>query len=139
MLDLDHPLTASIFAASRQLDLVLHCAAAITTSGTEQRRRLFEIASPAFAALRWLNDTKWDSSSEIADAIDRFEETINALAEMDVQHQDEPRSGRKKCPVCDARLQKLAGDPKRKYCSHCYESIVPALNCLEECTGIAAI
>src|SRR5262245_10328470 len=100
MLDLDHPQTPHVFAASRQIDLILDYAKRITLSGTAGRQFMLEVIRPAFAALRWLNTARFENAAEITEAITELEQQMEKLVGMqllDPHHRGGPAS---ECPAC---------------------------------------
>lgn len=128
MLDDDHPQSAHIFAASNQLDFVLKFAKNTTLGTGKFRRDCFQIAQPAFAALRWLNENQFGKSDEIASAINELESAFANLSEL--THNPE-KSDRTQCPAClKAASTFVAAQP---YCSDCLDMIMPALQKLRSC------
>jgi hypothetical protein len=66
MLDLDQPQTPHVFAASRQLDLILDYLKRITYADSPGRLWMLEIIRPCFAALRWLQAQRFAADSMAA-------------------------------------------------------------------------
>ncbi len=69
MLDIDDSLTPHIFAASKQLELIAFYSHRMTLCATSQRCDMFLIIQPAFAALRCLNQTRFDGSAFVDESI----------------------------------------------------------------------
>src|SRR5262245_62122107 len=82
MLDLDHPQTPHVFAASRQLDLILDYLKRITYAASKERPHLLEIIRPCFAALRWLQAERFADEPHIAPGIDELERAAERLARL---------------------------------------------------------
>ncbi|QEL17647.1 hypothetical protein [Limnoglobus roseus] len=82
MLDLDHPRTPHVFAASRQEDLILNYCNRITLSAAGARRFMAEVVRPTFAALRWLATNRFADEPHIPDGIAELERQMEQLAEL---------------------------------------------------------
>ncbi|MDY3555565.1 hypothetical protein R5W24_004708 [Gemmata sp. JC717] len=136
MLDLDHPQSRHVFAASQQLDLILDYLKRITYVGSKERLALLEIIRPCFAALRWLQAQRFAGESRIAAGIDELEQAAEQLARL--------RDSRAEwlggelptdCPVCRQPLTTYGvyeprpglKVPKERWCSPCLEVAMPAL------------
>ncbi len=61
MLDLSHPKTPHVFAAARQLDLILEYLRKISYSDSQSRLFMIEVIRPRFVALRWLTPIASDN------------------------------------------------------------------------------
>lgn len=133
MLDLDHPQTSHIFAAARQMDLILSCATRMSVAGGRQRTRLLDIARPAFAALRWLNSHQFQNSPVILDSINELERALERLAALAT----EPERGDLVCPVCGRALTETTvftpegRSGKDRRCSVCLDTLTPWLQRLQ--------
>ncbi len=79
MLDLSHPKTPQVFAAARQLDLILEYLRKISYSDSRSRLFMIEVIRPCFVALRWLNTNRFGQSPKIAANIDALEEEAEPL------------------------------------------------------------
>jgi hypothetical protein len=105
VLDLNHPKTPHVFAAARQLDLILGYLKKISYSDSRGRFFMMEVIRPCFAALRWLNTNRFEQSPKIAANIDALEERAERLSQLGegklVQTGPEPPA---RCPVCDTPL-----------------------------------
>lgn len=132
MLDLQHPKTPHVFAASRQLDLILDYAKCISSSDSDERRFMVQVVAPAFAALRWLNAAQFGNSMSIASAIDNLQHDLQTLADKAGPLSAESTE-RKTCPVCSHSLSKPGKYDPIPYCPHCLEVIMPSLDALESC------
>jgi hypothetical protein len=128
LLDLSHPKTPHVFAAARQLDLILEYLKKISSSDSRGRLFLIEVIRPCFVALRWLNTNHFGASPKIAANIDALEEEAERLSQLGEGRlvQIGPESPTR-CPVCDKSLtiarqgclQVLIGRPKERYCLNC--------------------
>jgi len=148
MLDLDHPQTPHVFAASRQLDLILDYCKRISYADSKSRLQMLEIIRPCFAALCWLQAQRFADEPYIAAGIDNLERQVERLAGLG--------SGKAswgggelpaKCPVCGEKLT-LYGVyepspglkvPKERWCSPCLGVVMPAMQRVEEGFGTDAI
>lgn len=136
MLDLDHPQTPHVFAASRQLDLILDYCKRISYAESKGRLSMLEIIRPCFAALRWLQTQRFADIPQIAGSIDELERQVEALAQLGARRATWV-SGRlpSTCPVCGERLtlygvyepQPGLKVPKERWCSPCLEVVMPSL------------
>jgi hypothetical protein len=136
MLDLDHPQTPHVFAASRQLDLILDYCKRISYAESKGRLDMLEIIRPCFAALRWLQAQRFADMPQIVASIDELEKQVGELAQLGggrAEWVSVELPG--KCPVCGERLT-LYGVyeprpglkvPKERWCSPCLEVVMPAL------------
>src|SRR5262245_47823783 len=73
MLDLDHPRTPHVFAASRQLDLILDYLKRISCADRKGRLFMLEILRPCFAALRWLQAQRFADEPHVVTGIEELE------------------------------------------------------------------
>jgi hypothetical protein len=95
---------------------------------------MLEVIRPAIAALRWLNQTRFDSSLHIAKSIDLLERQVETLAQLTQKDPDRRIAGYPdRCPVCnEARTEPNQYDPT-PYCPNCLEIIMPALMRVRSC------
>lgn len=128
MLELNHPQTAHVFAASQQLDLIVDYAKRITLSETKGRKFMLEVVRPAFVALRWLTAERFDGKSTIADGIAELERQLEQLANLPVRDSYKRELPPTECPVCGRRPSEY--DPV-SYCSSCVELVIPGKERLE--------
>lgn len=133
MLDLGHPRTPHVCAASRQLDLILDCAKRITLSGGDGRRFMLEVARPAFAALRWLAANRFTDEPHIADGIDELERQAEQLAGLPLRDSDRRGEPVAQCPVCGGKPTRPHKYNQISYCSPCLDVIMPGLQRVRSC------
>ncbi len=139
MLDLEHPQTPHIFAASRQLDLILDYCKRISISRTGGRRFMLEVIRPAFAALRWLITARFGAYAEIDSAIAELEHQAEALAGTPLADPD-PRAGIPAyCPACGGKLMEPDRYDPIPYCSGCLGVVMPGLQKCRRQFGTDAI
>jgi hypothetical protein len=137
MLDLNHPRTPHVFAASRQLDLILDYLKRITYADCRGRVQMLEIIRPCFAALRWLQAERFADEPHIAAGIDELERAAERVALLgdgraEWSADEMPPS---KCPVCRQPLTTYGvyeprpgfKVPKERWCSPCMGVAMPAL------------
>jgi hypothetical protein len=137
MLDLDHPQTPHVIAASRQLDLILDYLKRITYADSPGRLSMLEIIRPCFAALRWLQTQRFADKPHIAAGIDELERAADRLAQLGDGRAEWSADGMlpSKCPVCRQPLTTYGvyeprpglKVPKERWCSLCLEVAMPAL------------
>ena len=127
MLDLDHPRTAHVFAASRQVDLILDCCKIVTLSGERRRRFMLEVMRPAFAALRWLADHHFSDRTQIMVGIAEWESQVENLAGLGLKDSDLEGGQASQCPACDGKATTPSKYDPRAYCSVCLGIIQPGL------------
>lgn len=133
MLDLDHPLTPSVFAASTQLDLILDYCKKITLSGTSGRRFMLEVIRPAFAALRWLAANRFGDQSRIPDGIAELERQVKTLAELPLRDPNHRGGPAAHCPACGGAPTVPSEYDRISYCSPCLNVIMPGLMRVRSC------
>ena len=136
MLDLDHPRTSHVFAASRQLDLILDYLKRISYADSKERPHLLEIIRPCFAALRWLQAQRFADEPHIVAGIDELERAAEQLARLgDGRAEWSPgEMPPSKSPVCRRPLTTYGvyeprpgfKVPKERWCSPCMEVAMPA-------------
>jgi hypothetical protein len=136
MLDLSHPQTPHIFAASNQLDMILNFCKRMSISTGKHRLDMLEIVRPCFAALRWLNSQRFGDSPDIATGTSDLEQAAERLARLGDGKADRPTGVPPSvCPVCDVKLTTYGvyepspglQVPKERWCSPCLGVIMPAL------------
>jgi hypothetical protein len=134
VLDLDDPRTPHIFAASWQLDFILDNVKRISLSDKRSRLFTLEVIRPAFAALRWLNKTRFGQSPKIANNIDELERQTEKLANLSLQCPGQLLLGYPdNCPVCGEFRQGPNEYDPRPYCSACLDVIMPSLSSVQSC------
>jgi hypothetical protein len=126
MLDLNHPQTPHIFAASRQEDLILDYCKRVSLSDRRGRLFMLKVLRPAFVALRWLNKVHFGQSPQIAESIDKLERQVEKLAQLTGKPQFVGDS-LDRCPVCQEPSTKPNMYDSTRYCPKCLEVIMPAL------------
>jgi hypothetical protein len=136
MLVLDHPRTPHVFAASKQLDLILDYCKLITLQDTSAGRQfMLEVIRPAFAALRWLNLERFGGSSEIRSGIDQLELEASALAGLPSFASGRSKHAKTRCPACgDSPTSPSQYDP-RSYCRTCLDLIIDGLSRVRSSEG----
>jgi hypothetical protein len=151
LLDLSHPKTPHVFAAARQLDLILEYVKKISYSESRDRLGMIQIIRPCFVALRWLNTNQFGNSPVIAESIDALEEQADRLAHSgDGGLVQIVTKSLTRCPVCDTPLTTsrpgclglFLEARKEMYCSNCLGPTMKAytLVCsIEEGFATAAI
>ena len=137
MLDMSNPRAADIFAASRQMDLILEFCKVLTLGRTAARRQFtLRIMQPAFAALRWLNAEHFARSPAIEFAIAELQAGAAAIANMEM---GDPPPGAdqppKTCPACGTPLMQPTQYSPTPYCSKCLDLIMPGLLKLRHSEG----
>jgi hypothetical protein len=138
MLDLTNPKSAHIFAASRQLDVILGTCKEITTIQGDRRFFRLEVVRPTFAALRWLNAQRFGNSQSIEEAIDELERQADALAALPTSPAITLASPII-CPSCGGELTKPHQYNPQPYCSPCLQMIMPSHGRLDQGFGTWAI
>jgi hypothetical protein len=128
VLDLDHPRTPHVFAASRQEDLILDYCKRITLAGAAGRRFMLEVIRPAFAALRWLNKERFGDSLTIASGIDQWEREVEALVGLPLIDPDHCGGPASRCPACGGKpIPPSKYGSRVPYCSSCLGGMMPGL------------
>jgi hypothetical protein len=122
-----------VFAASRQLDLILDYCKRISLSGVDGRRFMLEVTRPAFAALRWLAAHRFANEPSIADGIAKLERQAEQLAGLPLRDPDHRGGPARRCPACGARPTAPSKYDPISYCSSCLDLIMPGLRQLESC------
>jgi hypothetical protein len=134
MLDLDHPRTPHVFAASRQEDLILDYCKRISLSDKNARLFMLEVIRPAFAALRWLNGNRFGNAAHIAKSVDQLEQQVEKLARLPQRDPHRRIAGySERCPVCnEPRTEPYQYDPT-PCCPNCLGIIMPSLTRVRSC------
>lgn len=127
MLDLDHPRTPLVFAASTQLDLILDYCKKITLSGTAGRQFMLEVIRPSFAALRWLAANRFADEPLIANGIAELERQAEKLAKLPLSNPEHRGGPAAVCPACGGTPNAPNKYDRTSYCSPCLDVIMPGL------------
>jgi len=134
MLDLEHPRTPYVFAASLQEDFILDYCKRISLSDRDSRLFMLEVIRPAFAALRWLNETRFGGSPQIAKSIDLLERQAENLAQLPESNPARRIAGYpQRCPVCNKPQTEPSHYDPTPCCPNCLEIIMPSLIRLRSC------
>ena len=140
MLDLDHPQSAHVFAASNQLDSIRSYFSTMSWSDSKSRLSSLEIVRPCFVALRWIHSRHFADQPQIASLIDELEGEVEKLAHLgegrlELPPNEVPPS---RCPFCRTRLSdgtsyfRYFKRPKRGWwCDKCLEGPRRALERVE--------
>lgn len=139
MLDLDHPETPLVFAASVQLDLILDYSKRITLPGVSGRKFMLEVIQPAFAALRLLAKERFAGSPQIVDGIAELERQTEQLSSMSLCNPEHRGGPAARCPACGGEPTAPSKYDPTSYCSPCLDIIMPALVSCEEGFGTEGI
>lgn len=133
MLDLDSPQAPHIIAAFKQLELIGFYSNSMTLCPASERRDMFQIIQPAFAALRWLNNSQFDGSDCIDESIAQLERAIRELSELTTD--DDVPSNSDRCPACNDPVTEIEEYRsmnlvflQRQYCGRCSEIVEPAFH-----------
>jgi hypothetical protein len=141
MLDLNHPQTKHVFAASNLEDSILTQAKRMTLIPSDQRLELFAECHNVFGKMRKLNSEHFKNSTFISIAIDELEQSLRRLAQLNDGLITEDRSsGEGCCPACGETITNFVAVPSRPesrsiYCSSCLKIIIPALSKLRSDAG----
>jgi hypothetical protein len=127
MLDLGHPRTPHVFAASTHIDLILDYCKRISLSGAGGRRFMLEVVRPAFAALRWLAANRFVGKPHIPGAIDELERQVEQLAGLPLRDPDHAGGPAARCPACGGKPTAPSKYGPTPYCSRCLDVIMPGL------------
>jgi hypothetical protein len=141
MLDLDHPMTQYIFAAAGAEDAVLIAARQMTVSSSQERARLRDRCTAAFAELRRLARDHFADRPAIPSAIDALELAMVGLASLSGVPEHGPPA-QYECPACGTALERRGKNgfpapenPTDIYCSPCLQIIMPSLSVLRSWEG----
>jgi len=148
MLDLNHPQTPHVFAAAKQLDLILRYSK-LTTIGTGKRRfDCYQIVEPSFNALRWLNENRFDASTDLANAIDKLDAELRTLANAEIPESAKHTVDLKNCPRCDSTITESGtcnpigtkiSVPAERYCFECLSPVIDRMSNCDRLFGTDAI
>src|SRR5262245_48090852 len=133
MLDLDHPQTPDVFAASWQLDLIHNCCKRATLTGTSGRRLMLGVVRPAFAALRWLAEHRFSDQPGLADGIDQLERQVEQLAALPLREPDPAGRPVSRCPSCGGTPTVPHRYDRISCCTRCLAVVLPGLRRLRSC------
>jgi hypothetical protein len=132
MLNLDHPQSKHVFAASNLEDFVLERAKLMTVVPSARRRELLGECEPKLAAMRTLNAEHFDNSKNISEGIDDLTRRLNQLANLGNGQVTSDRSnGEGNCLVCGTAIKSfvaVASLPREIYCGHCLDIVMPAIS-----------
>ena len=148
MLDLDHPQTPHIFAAAKQLDLILQYSKLATLGSGKHRFDFYQVVEPSLNALRWLNKNRFDACVELATAIDNLETELHALASAEIPESTKHPVDLKNCPKCNAVITESGtynpigtkiSVPAERYCSDCLSPMIDRISDCDRLFGTDAI
>jgi hypothetical protein len=113
MLDLDHPMTKHIFAASRMEDLLMVSAQRMTLLPSRERVLLLVDCLPVLDELRRLNDEHFEASLFIRKAIDEAQAALKDIAHLnDGNIVEDKTDGEGNCPACGTPITKWETFPR---------------------------
>ena len=142
MLDLDHPMTKHIFAASGMEDILLISAQRMTLLPSKERVLLLADCLAVLGGLRRLNEEHFDASPFICGAIDEAQEALEQIAYLGGGNILEDKTGGEGgCPACGTPITKFESFPGKSYsrpivfCGHCNEPFMKAKAKLESPKG----
>jgi len=138
MLDLDHPLTPHIFAASRAEDAILMAAKRMTLAASEEKLRLRDRCDDALRELRQIARKHFKDRDQIPPAIDALEAALDQLSQLP-GNDGSPSAVAGNCPNCGTPIEprRLFGLLRPKcnirdcYCLQCFWLIMPSLEILQ--------
>jgi hypothetical protein len=133
MLDLKHPQTKWIFAASREEDAILSFAKLMTLLPTPQRQQILSRVARPIERLRQLNREQFGASSFIESAISDLGSGCHAIAGL--QSTESRLDGHGNCPVCGSEIFDLPEYHGMPCCRRCLELIADARQRLESLEG----
>jgi hypothetical protein len=139
MLNLDHPQSKHIFAASNLEDFILERAKLMTLVPSARRRELLGDCEPKLAAMRDPNKEHFENSKVISEAIDDLARRLNQLANLgNGQVTSDHSNGEGNCSVCGTAIKNfvfVASLPREIYCGHCLDIVMPAIEKLRSEDG----
>ena len=139
MLNLDHPQSKHIFAASGLEDAILERAKKMTLVPSVRRRELQVECQQMLSKMRALNSEHFKDSPFISDAIDELDRCLVQLAELrGGSIVEDMTAGEGCCATCGAQLTNFVpvpSMPRSIYCSPCLQIIMPALTRLRSGEG----
>ena len=132
MLNLDHPQSKHVFAASNLEDYILGRAKLMTLVPSNQRRVLQAECEPKLAAMRTLNAEHFDNREAISEGIDDLAFRLNQLANLGNGQVTSDRSnGEGNCSVCSTAIKNFVAVPslpREIYCPCCLDIVMPAIS-----------
>lgn len=148
MLDLDHPMSKHILAASRMLDHVLQLGQEMSLAPSAVRAEQVKECQDVFAQMRELNTAQFSASTYISEAIEECENGIQNLANLkEEQIKEDRRDGEGNCPGCGEKIMKFNPMPGVKgyedtfiaLCNTCTELYMPAHLRLQSLEGFGTM
>ena len=121
MLDLNHPHTRYVFAASGADDALLNLAKAITLELREGRITLLQKCDPYFEMLV-ANAGHMERGAEFEPVVADFRASMKKLAELNVVLDAPARESGEPCPVCEDVTAAIPGTAEN-YCATCIDVI----------------
>jgi hypothetical protein len=139
MLNLDHPQSKHVFAASNLEDSVFERAKLMTLVPSARRRELLGECEPKLAAMRTLNTEHFDNSERISEVIDDLARRLNQLANLgNGQVSSDHSKGEGNCSVCGTAIKNFVAVPslpREIYCGRCLDIVMPAIEKLRSDDG----
>ncbi len=142
MLDLDHPMTKHIFAASGMEDFLMVSAQRMTLLPSKERLLLLEECLKVLGKMRILNEDHFDASLFISNAINETQEALEQIAHLNGGNiQEDKTDGEGSCSVCDTPITKFDVSPGSSWsrciilCDYCNEPFMKAKAKLESPKG----
>ena len=131
MLDLDHPMTKHIFAASGMGDFLLVSAQRMTLLPSKQRVLLLGDCLVVLDKMRRLNEEHFEASQFISDAVNEAQKALEKIAHLnDGNVVEDKTDGEGNCAVCGSPITKFEVRPKSgRYiivCGQCDEPFMKA-------------
>lgn len=124
MLDLNHPQSRWILAASHEDAAILTLAKLMTLLPTPQRQQLLPRIARPITRLRRLNHEHFGASTFIDHAITDLEAGCRMIASL--PSSESRLDGRGMCPVCNTPLTDLPDYFDMTYCRQCLDHIAHA-------------
>jgi hypothetical protein len=142
MLDLDHPMTKHIFAASGMEDFLLVSAQRMTLLPSKERLSLLENCLVVLDNMRRLNNKHFEASSSIANAIDEVQGALEHIAHLNGGSIEEDKTdGEGPCAACGTPITSWETCPAEPwtrriiFCQQCNEPFMKAKAKLESPEG----
>jgi hypothetical protein len=117
MLNLDHPQSNWIIAASHENDAILNFAKLMTLLPTPQRQELLPRVARHIKRLRRYNREHFNASVFIDGAIVELETGCTVIANL--KSSESRLSGQGTCPVCSSPITDLPDYSDMTYCETC--------------------